>query len=75
MYKHRQRILEVLVAILSRHIENLHDVSKITLKYSSIFRRRILYIFDASWKYPTIIQCHSGRVKKVFIHFGRVQNE
>ena len=44
----------------------LHDTSKITLKYSSIFRRRVRYIFDASWKYATIIQCLSGRVGNMY---------
>ena len=39
-----------------RRVENLHDASKITLKYSSRYRWRVLYIYDASWKYATIIQ-------------------
>ena len=37
---------------------------KITLKYCSIFQRRVFYIFNASWKYATIILCF-GRVKNV----------
>ena len=48
-----------------RRVENLHDASKITLNNSSIYRQRVLYIFDASWKYATIIQCHFGRVANV----------
>ena len=46
-------------------MQNLHDASKITLKYSGIFRSRFQYTFDASSKYVSIIQCHFGRVENI----------
>ena len=39
---------------------------KMTLKYSSIFPRRVENVQDASPKYSTIFQCYFGRVMQIF---------
>ena len=62
-----------------RRVENLHDASKITLKYKladigdasctfttrwkyATIIQRVVYILDASSKFPTIFQCYFRRV-------------
>ena len=44
----------------------IFDASKMTLDYSSMFRRCVTNVRNASSKYATIFQCYFGCVMHIF---------